>query len=246
MIKALIIDDEKKAVNVVHMLLQKHVPEITQIYTSLGSQAGLQAIQALQPDLIFMDIEMPLMTGFDVLEKFPEHTFEVIFITAYDHYAIKAIRYSALDYLLKPINHTELKSAVHRFIEKRKSKVDNKDRYNNLLHNLKTEQNAYRLAVATTEGTYFYDTPEIIRCEAHDNYTHIFFLHKKPIITSRTLKEYDELLTEQGFCRVHRTHLVNKKYIQSISNDHTIQMKDGSEVEVSRRKWEDIKNLLLS
>ena len=245
MIKALIIDDEKKAVNVVYMLLQKHVPEIKEIHTSIGSQAGLQLIQTIQPDLIFIDIEMPLMTGFDVLEKFPDHHFEVIFITAYDHYAIKAIRYSALDYLLKPIDHTELKAAVQRFIEKRKSKTDNKERYNNLLHNLKTEQDAYRLAVATTEGTYFYNTQEIVRCEANDNYTHIFFLNKKPVITSRTLKEYDELLTEQGFFRIHRTHLVNKKYIESFSNDHTIHMIDGSEVEVSRRKWEDIKKVLL-
>ena len=246
MIKALIIDDEKKAVSVMQMLLQKHVPEISEIHISIGAEAGLHTIQALSPDLIFMDIEMPLMSGFNILEKFPQYNFEVIFTTAYDHYAIKAIRYSALDYLLKPINYVELKNAVQRFFEKQRLKIDTKARYDNLLHNLRTEhEDAYRLAVSTTEGTHFYDPQEIVRCEADDNYTRIFFVNKKPIITSRTLKEYDELLSAQGFYRIHRTHLINKKFIESFMNDHTLQMKDGSKVEVSRRKWDDIKKILL-
>ena len=245
MIKALIIDDEESAANVVRILVGQYVPAITELHCVIGAADGLHAIETLKPDLVFLDIEMPVMSGFDLLEKFPSHPFEVIFITAYDHYAIKAIRYSALDYLLKPVDATELQTAVARFIEKRKTAEDNKARYDNLLHNLKKEETDYTLAVATTEGTYFYRTQEIIRCEATGNYTKIFLQGKKPIITSRTLKEYDELLAEQGFHRIHRAHLVNKKYISSFTNDHNLQLTDGSEVEVSRRKWDEVKKILL-
>ncbi|HRH47336.1 MAG TPA: LytTR family DNA-binding domain-containing protein [Panacibacter sp.] len=245
MIKALIIDDEESAANVVRILVQQYIPAITELHLSIGAADGLHAIKTIKPDLVFLDIEMPLMSGFDVLEKFPSHPFEVIFITAYDHYAIKAIRYSALDYLLKPVDVSELQSAVERFTEKRRSAEDNKARYENLLQNLKKEENDYKLAVATTDGTYFYPTNEIIRCEATGNYTKIFLQGKKTVITSRTLKEYDELLAEQGFHRIHRAHLVNKKYISSITNDHNLQLTDGSEVEVSRRKWDEIKKMLL-
>ena len=245
MITALIIDDEQAAANVVKMLVEKYVPAITTLHVAIGAVKGLEAIETLHPDLIFLDIEMPMMSGFDVLEKFPSHRFEVIFITAYDHYAIKAIRYSALDYLLKPVDANELQAAVDRFIEKRKTTIDDKARYDNLLHNLKTTEKDYTLAVATTDGTFFYRTDEIIRCEATGNYTKIFLQGKKSIITSRTLKDYDELLSEQGFYRIHRAHLVNRKYIRSFTNDHNLQLTDGSEVEVSRRKWDEVKRLML-
>lgn len=252
MIKALIIDDEESAVNVVSLLLKKHVPEIDSITTAIGSQQGLYAINQIQPDLVFLDIEMPMMSGFELLEKFPDYSFDVIFITAYDHYAIKAIRFSALDYLLKPIDTDELKTAVQRFMarriqarEKIKSAKDHQSRYSNLLHNLKTEEPGdYRLAIATTEGTHFYQPAEIIRCEADGNYTKFFLTNKKPVIASRTLKEFDEILSGQQFIRVHRAHLVNKRYIRSFTNDHELQMSDDATVEVSRRRWEDVKRML--
>src|ERR1051326_1543148 len=118
MIQVLIINDEESTVNVLRLLLQKYIPEVNEIHTAVGSVAGLQSIQQYKPNLLFLDIEMPLMNGFELLEKFPDHSFEVIFVTAYDHYAIKAIRYSALDYLLKPIDTEELKNAVQRFVVK--------------------------------------------------------------------------------------------------------------------------------
>src|SRR5439155_12170214 len=154
--RALIIDDEESTVNVLKLLLQKYVPEVNEIYTAIGASAGLQVIHQYKPNLLFLDIEMPLMNGFELLEKFPDHSFEVIFVTAYDHYAIKAIKYSALDYLLKPIDVEELKNAVQRFITKQQTGQSQKPLYENLLHNLKSERvSDYRLAVATTEGTFF-------------------------------------------------------------------------------------------
>jgi two-component system LytT family response regulator len=243
-ITALVIDDEESAINVVKLLLQKYVPEVTTIYTAIGSTQGLQLINEVKPDLLFLDVEMPIVTGFELLERFPNHSFDVIFITAYDHYAIKAIKFSALDYLLKPIDADELKLAVEKFLSK-KNKISNKPLYDNLLYNLHQPETDYRLAIATLEGTFFYEPHEIIRCEAVGNYTRLFIKDKKNIIASRTLKEYEDMLAEQQFLRVHRTHLVNIQYVTSCTRDHELTMNDGSIIPVSRRKWETIKQRLM-
>jgi two-component system, LytTR family, response regulator len=246
-IKTLIIDDEESTVNVLKLLLQKNVPEIQEVFSAVGAAAGEKLLNELKPRLVFLDIEMPLMNGFELLEKFPQHDFDVIFVTAYDHYAIKAIKYSALDYLLKPVDTEELKNAVQRFFEKQNNKQSTKPLYDNLLYNLSTKkQEDYRLAIATNEGTFFFQPDEIIRCEAVGNYTKFFLSNKNSFLSSRTLKEYDELLTDKEFLRVHRTHLVNRKYINSFSGDRELKLTDGSFVEVSRRKWDTIKNRLVN
>lgn len=189
---------------------------------------------------------MPLMSGFELLEQFPNHFFEVIFVTAYDHFAIKAIRYSALDYLLKPVDVEELKLAVQRFISKR-TNSQQKELYENLMHNLRSEKESdYKLAISTTEGTFFYKPEEIIRCEADGNYTRFYLRDKKPLIASRTLKEFDEILSEQQFIRVSRGDLVNKKYIVSFSGDHELRLTDNSLIEVSRRRWDFVKKQLVN
>jgi two-component system LytT family response regulator len=172
-VRALIIDDEESAVNVVKLLLQKYVIEIAEVYTAIGAAEGLKAIQQYKPQVVFLDVEMPLINGFQLLEKFPDHPFEVIFITAYDHYAIKAIRYSALDYLLKPIDTEELQTAVQRFLAKQDHREPQKKLYENLTYNLNLPETSsnYRLALSTTDVTFFYYCNEIIRCEAVGNYT---------------------------------------------------------------------------
>ncbi len=245
MIKTLIIDDEESTVNVLQLLLKKNIPQIDEIHTAVGAAQGLQMIQQVKPHLLFLDIEMPLMNGFQLLEHFPEHDFEVIFVTAYDQYAIKAIKFSALDYLLKPIDTEELKRAVERFVQKQYNRQSQKPLFENLLYNLKLpETDDYRLAISTHEGTFFYHPDEIIRCEATGNYTRFYLKEKKPLLTSKTLKEYEDMLSDEQFIRVHRTHLVNKKYIRSFSPDHELKMSDGSVVEVSRRKWDVVKTRL--
>lgn len=243
MIKTLIIDDEESTINVIKLLLQKHLPQLLHIDTAIGAAKGLLALRNIKPDLVFLDIEMPLLNGFQLLEQFPAHDFEVIFVTAYDHYAIKAIKLSALDYLLKPVDAEELKIAVNRFLNKQKIEPS-QALYQNFLHNIHSSESEYKLALTTSEGTFFYKTDEIIRCEATGNYTRFIFKDRKTLLTSKTLKEYDELLTERHFIRVHRTHLVNKKYIISFTADHDLTMADGSVVEVSRRRWEIVKHKL--
>jgi len=245
-ITAAIIDDEESAINVVKLLLQKNVPEIDEIYTALGAEEGIKAIDKYKPQLIFLDVEMPLMNGFQLLEQFPGYSFDIIFITAYDHYAIKAIKYSALDYLLKPIDTEELKNAVQRFLQKKNNNTQQKKIYENLAYNLNLPETSsqYKLALTTTEGTFFYFCNEVIRCEAVGNYTRFVLKDKKPLLTSHTLKEYDDLLAEQNFLRVHRAHLINTDFISSFSREHEIKMYDGSVIPVSRRKWEAIKQKL--
>lgn len=245
MIRALIIDDEDSTLNVVKLLLQKYINQITEIYTAKGSIEGINAINQHKPHLVFLDVEMPLLNGFQLLEQFPNHSFETIFITAYDHYAIKAIKYSALDYLLKPIDTEELQAAVQRFLQKQNNHQSQK-LYENLAYNLNLSETSpdYRLALSTTDGTFFYYCNEIIRCEAVGNYTRFVLKDKRPLLTSHTLKEYDELLSEQNFLRVHRAHLINSGYVSSFSKDHEIKMKDGSVIPVSRRKWDVIKQKL--
>jgi two-component system, LytTR family, response regulator len=245
-LRALIIDDEESAVNVVKLLLQKYVTEVNEVYTAIGASEGIEAINKYNPQLVFLDVEMPMLNGFQLLEKFPGHSFEIIFITAYDHYAIKAIKYSALDYLLKPIDTEELNAAVQRFLQKQNNNHNQKKLYENLAYNLNLPETSlnYRLALTTTDGTFFYYCNEIIRCEAVGNYTRFVLKDKRPLLTSHTLKEYDELLCEQNFLRVHRAHLVNSGYISSFSKEHEIKMQDGSVVPISRRKLDIIKKKL--
>ncbi len=245
MIKALVIDDEPSAVNVMQMLVKRHVPEITELHTAIGSEEGVRKINETNPELVFLDIKMPGMSGFELLEKFyPKHDFEIIFITAYDQFAIKAIKFSAIDYLVKPIAIDELKSAVERFISKRESHADSTGRIKNFINNIHQEApRTFKLALPTSNGTTFLHTDEIIRCKADSNYTFFYLLNKKSILTSKTLKEYEDILSDHEFIRVHKSHLVNKKYVKSMIDNNILVMDDESQVEISRRKtaWVKVK-----
>lgn len=240
MTRTLIVDDEKRAINILRILIEKHLPAITQIETAQGAKEGLRIFGDSQFDLIFLDIEMPGMTGFELLAAMKETRPEihVIFTTAYDHYAIKAIRFSAIDYLLKPIDVEELKAAYQRFeqVRNRKSEVTI-DLMNNLILNLRNANvKKPRLAVATQGGAVFFDIEEIVRCEADNNYT-IFYLDSgKKFVASKTLKEYDNMLQEYDFIRVHQSHLINPAYIKQYTTKGMIEMRDSTRVPVSRRK----------
>jgi two-component system LytT family response regulator len=249
MVRALLIDDEQSTINVLQVLLRQYAPEITDIHTAVGSAAGLEKIIQLQPQIVFLDIEMPGMNGFQLLEQLKEQFFEVVFVTAFDHYAIKALRYSALDYLLKPVDITELQNAVYRFMKKVANPAagSTKPYIENFLYNLKQEtDNTFRLAIPSQDGARFYFPKEIIRCEAIGNYTRFYFSNEKPLLSSKTLKDYEDLLKEKKFLRVHRTHLVNQEFIRSISSNHELHLVDGSVVQVSRRKLDFVKKKLNS
>ncbi len=241
MISALIIDDEQSAINTLKLMLQRYVPEISTVNSCNDPAAGLLLITEKKPDLLFLDIQMPGMSGFSLL-KATTPGIPVIFTTAFDRYAIEAIRFSALDYLLKPIDADELKAAVARFITTRNQAGSQQLLYNNLLHNISVnDQRDFKLALPTISGTYFFSPEQIIRLEAESNYTRFHFSAEKPLLISKTMKEYEEILGNHGFIRIHKSHIVNKKHVVSFhSNDGVMIMNDRSRVEVSRRRKDEI------
>lgn len=244
MVKAFILDDEPSAVTTLTLMLKRYVPEITHIQSATHPVQAIQAIQSFLPHLVFLDIQMPVTNGFEWLKKIPAMTFDVIFTTAYDNYAIQAIRFSALDYLLKPINSTELRAAVNRFLVKRNVKEEQGLLYKNLLHNVHNEQKNFKLAVSTIDGCFFFSTDEIIRLEAEGSYTRVLFTDRKPLLISRTLKDYEELLEGHGFIRIHKSHLVNSLYVTAIDSQGHAVLSDGSQVEVSRRRKGEVIEIL--
>jgi two-component system LytT family response regulator len=244
MIKILIVDDEASAGNILEILIKKYITTPAEIVYCSNVTDGLRALQSFHPSLVMLDIDMPVMNGFDLLSMAPENNFDVIFTTAHDHYAIKAIRFSALDYLLKPIDIFELQTAINKHIERQK----NGNRpllINNLIHNLhQANTSDFKLALSTLKGVFFYAPSEILYCEGENNYTQFTFSNHKPLMISKTLGEYEELLSEYGFLRIHKSYLVNKSFVNSIDRDGNILMVNGKSLPVSRRKKEGIMNSL--
>lgn len=244
MIKAFILDDEASAITTLTLMLKRYVPEITHVQSATSPAQALQSVRSFLPHLVFLDIQMPVINGFEWLKKIQTPTFDIIFTTAHDNYAIQAIRFSALDYLLKPINANELRAAMNRFLLKRNAAEEQDLLYRNLLHNVHAEQKNFKLAVSTTDGCFFFNTDEIIRLEAEGAYTLIRFTNRKPLLVSKILKDYEELLGDHGFVRLHKSHLVNVLYITAVSAQGNAVLSDGSMVEISRRRKGDVMDIL--
>jgi two-component system LytT family response regulator len=246
MIKAIIVDDEQRSRDALNGLIERYCPEVFIIAQANGCQDGIEKAQKFNPDLVFLDIQMPDGSGFNFLEAFEKFNFEVIFTTAHDQYAIKAIRYSALDYLLKPIDPDELKAAIRKFMQKQdKGQINNNIKV--LLENLKNPSNeSKKIILSTSEGMHIVSTDDIIRCESDDYYTKFFFLNATSILISKTLKQNEAILSDFNFIRPHKSHLINIKYIKSYLkvDGGYILMTDGSKIPVSRRKRESIVEIL--
>jgi two-component system, LytTR family, response regulator len=246
MVKALIIDDEPAAVKTLELMLHHYTPEITELKTTNDPHEGLFLLKAFQPQLLFIDIQMPLMNGFELLKQVPQVNFNIIFTTAHDEYAIEAIRFSALDYLLKPIDADELQNAFKRFIQKPGNIAgSSQPLYNNFIHNINVkDKKDFKLALPTLQGTFFYKPEEIIRLEGESNYTKFFFANRSTLLTSHTMRHYEEILENHGFIRVHKSHLVNKAYVINYNADGLLTLSDKSKVEISRRRKEEVLNKL--
>lgn len=245
MLKVLLIDDEQRATDALRLMIIKTIPEIKEVMVCNDARQAAEKIHQFQPGLVFLDIQMPHLNGFELLEKIPNKNFKIIFTTAYNEYAIQAIRYSAFDYLLKPVDMEELQAAVHRFIEGHEDYRQQYDLLKNIMHNMSAPSaEDFRLALPTKEGVHFLQPHEIIRCEALGNYTKFFVTSGKSYLISRTLGEYDTLLTPQNFIRTHKSHLVNKKFISFIDHDGFAVLKDNTKVEVSRRRKEEVMEAL--
>lgn len=239
-IHSILVDDEIHNLENLEHLVKNHCPMISIVSKATSVDEALQQISQHKPDLIFLDIEMPHKNGFDLLDEVSEIDFEVIFVTAYDQYALKAIKSCALDYLLKPINTSELASAVNKVYSLVLEKRENQ-KLKLLVENLKNINEPNKIALPTAEELYFVSVTDIVRCKGENNYT-LFFLHdNRSILVSRTLKEWDELLSEHGFIRTHQSHLVNSMHVKSFvkKDGGYILMKDGSRVSVSKHKKEN-------
>ncbi|MBC7849893.1 MAG: response regulator transcription factor [Chitinophagaceae bacterium] len=244
-IRALIIDDEALSADMLNYLIERNVPSIKQVRRTTSAVEGLAMIETYKPELVFLDIQMPFLTGFELLAKIPQHSFSVIFTTAYNKYAIKAIRFSAIDYLLKPIDADELKESVDRYLLRKNEKMQLQLLYKNFMSNMNTKEDKnYRLALHTHLGVKLVSPAEIIHCEASNNYTIFHLTDNTTITTSKTIKEYEEMLAEYNFLRVHKSHLVNLQFVQQLTKQHQLLLSNKTLVDVSRRRKPELMEIL--
>lgn len=239
MINAIIIDDEPYCCEALETLLGRYCPEVKVIDTCNNGVFALKSIAELHPQIVFLDIEMPQMNGFQMLEKINKVDFELIFTTSYDQYAIKAIRTSALDYLLKPIDREELQAAIGKAVERLQYPMPQQIEI--LFQKLnKTANSLNKIALPTMEGLQMVPTDMIVHIRSDSNYSIVVLKTKQKIIVSKTLKEMEEILEDYPFTRVHNSHLVNlnevEKYVKGEGG--YLLMSDGSNIDVSRSRKE--------
>ncbi|SRR5258706_4918217 len=234
----LIVDDELHNRIVLEKMLQQHIPHIDTIYQADTIKQAIKLIDQHQPQIVFLDIQMQGETGFDLLQQSGDYNFEVIFVTAHDNYAIKAFRFNAVDYLLKPVVVNELKEAVEKVIKKlegpRSGQKENINRLRQQMYNSKGPVNS--ITIATSEGFFVIQIRDILYCQASNNYTVIHLADRKKIISSQTLGHYEELLSDNNFFRTHRSYLVNIDHVTSYKKGEGgyIIMSDGDEIELAR------------
>lgn len=239
MLKAVLIDDDQSNLSALTEKLIKHCPQVEIIAKCENGPDGINIIDNLRPDIVFLDIEMPVMNGFVLLQRLTYKNFELIFVTAYDHYAIQAIRYSALDYLVKPIEIDELKTAVA------KAEANRKNRSSHLQLDLLLEQlhkkQPQRITIPTTDGLRFINISDIISLEASNNYTNIYVTANQKFLVSRTLKDFEEMLPSETFLRIHHATIINKDHVEKYirGDGGQVVMRNGNVLDVSKRKKSD-------
>jgi len=244
MIKAIIIDDIEQARLTLKKDLRVYAPDIEIIGEANGVIEGAKLLKNIKPDILFLDIQMQDGSGFDLLDILKEINFKIIFITASDAHAIKAFRYAAIDYLLKPVDPDELVSALKKY---REQKLNENEKYQLLNESLKNHQKPHeRLALHTQDKIFIVNINDIIRCESNVNYTEFFFNTGKKLLVTKTLKDFEDLLSDQGFYRVHQSHLVNTKYIKEFvkTDGGYLMMNDGGSIPVSTRKRPEVIKML--
>jgi two-component system LytT family response regulator len=244
--RAILIDDEISNLENLRTLLEKHCPRVTILAAAQNVSDAVDAIEKYTPDLVFLDIQMGEQTGFDVLKLLPTRNFEVIFATAYDQYGIQAVKFAALDYLLKPIDIEELTHAVDKAAYKLAAQTQT-SQLDFLLHHLKKpETQVSKIALQMQSEIRYVTLSEIIRCEADNTYTHFFLSGGEKILVSKSLKEYADLLRPSGFLRTHQSHLVNPKYVKSwLKEDGGILLlTSGEKIPVSKINKDTVKQAL--
>lgn len=244
-IRTIVIDDEQHCTDrLCHSLEDIRSANIEGTFSDVES--GIEGIRQIAPDLVFLDVMLGDETGFDLLQKLDQYNFELIFTTAYDKFAVKAFKFSALDYLLKPIDSDDLKQSMNRVATKI-AKNHSSDRIETLLHNLEDIRGtSKRIAVPSMDGLTFIDTSDIIRCQSCINYTTLHLSNRQTLLVTKTLKEFEEMLVEYNFFRVHNSHLINLGYVSAYNKGKGgyLTMTDNSEVEVSTRRKSSFMKIL--
>jgi two-component system LytT family response regulator len=242
----ILIDDERHSLDSLDIMIKKHCPALNVLELCRGAKAGIEAIRTHKPDFVFLDIDMPIMNGFELLNEVRDIPFDVIFATAYDEYAVRAVKVSAMDYLLKPIDKTELKSAVQKVIDKR-NKEDSQAKLDVLLTNIQNSKDGFcKLAIPTSTGLDFVDINNIIYCIADGSYTSIHMEDGHKYIISKTLKEMTGLLDNSMFFRSHQSYLVNLNYIKTYvkGSGGQLIMEDGAAMQVARARKEELMQVI--
>lgn len=240
MIKAIIIDDEQHCIDRVEKLLKPYADAILLTGTFSTVETGIEGIENLNPDVVFLDVQIHEQTGFDVLKAVKNHSFEVIFTTAFETFAVQAFKFSAIDYLLKPIDEDDFRMAINKL----NSKIEAKDfskKVNTLFSNISKSDVQKKITIPTSDGLEFIEVSNIIRCEADVNYTTIFTKDNKKLLVSKTLKSFEMLLVNCNFFRIHNSHLINLNYIKKYTKGKGgyVTLIDNSTIEVSTRRKDD-------
>jgi two-component system LytT family response regulator len=227
---AVIVDDEAAGRENLKLLIDSYCPDLTVIALAESAVDAKNAVADLKPDVVFLDINMPVLDGFDFLDSLPERNFMVVFVTAHHEFGIKAVKANAVDYLLKPVNIKELQQCSLRLVSQKKSEAGKEN-----------SAASKKIIIPKSMGFEFLESEEIIRLEADDCYTHIHLPQGKRLTVSRTLKQFEEVLPEEHFFRVHKSHIINLKFLKEYSrlDGGSVSMEDGTKVEVSRRKAPD-------
>lgn len=252
MTSALLIDDDKHLRKGMKSLLERYATDIAIIGEAESVRTGIAAIERYKPQVVFLDIHLSDGTGFDILEailsRHGKINTHIVFITAHEQYALKAFKFSALDFLLKPVDPEELQKTIGK-INETLAKNSSFEHIDLLLENIRKKvDNFKRIALSTADGIHLFEIADIIRCESQDNYTQFFLKNHKPLLISKTLKEYEELLSEHGFERIHQSHLINLAYLKSyIKNDGGyVIMADNTKIPISQRKKDRLQELIKS
>lgn len=241
MLNVVIVEDELHSRETLKNMVNEYCPDVEIMGLASSVQEGIELLNTHYPDLVFLDIEMQSETGFDLLTQVKNLNFEVIFTTAFEQYALNAIKFSAIDYLLKPIDLEELQNAVEKVVRKKKASLHNK-KLEILLDNIHNKNTAqHTITLSTSNGYEFINVADIIYCEADGSYTNFFIKNKKSLLISKHLKEYENLLSDHNFMRVHQSYLINlsevEKYIKSEGG--YIVMKNGAKLSISKKNKEE-------
>jgi two-component system LytT family response regulator len=244
-LKAILVDDELPSLQNLEQKIIEFCPDIHIIATAQKPEDAIQLIEQMHPDVVFLDIEMPRMNGFKMLEQIKEKDFDIVFTTAYNHYAIDAVRISAFDYLVKPVAVHDLQDTVARLLKSQNKQTPEK--LDVLRQNLSDSRSQNdKITISTNEGVEFYEINQIVRIESSSNYSKIFFKDGKSILVTKLLKDFEEILLPYRFFRIHNSHLINLSYIKKYirGDGGQVVMQNNEVIDVSRRKKEEFLKLI--